>query len=37
MEAVVEKKLPHVSSLVSLCDGAGGGESTSCQFTCESV
>ena len=32
MEGVVEN-LPCVSSLVSLCDG----ESTACQFTCESV
>ena len=36
MEQVVEN-LPHVSLLVSLCDGAGGGESTMCQFTCEYV
>ena len=36
MEPVVEN-LPRVSSLVSLCDGASGGESTTCQFTCESV
>ena len=36
METVVEN-LPCVSSLVSLCDGDCGGESTMCQFTCESV
>ena len=31
------ENLLHVSSLVSLCDGSGIGESTACQFTCESV
>ena len=36
MESVVENLL-CVSSLVSLCDGASGGESSMRQFTCESV
>ena len=36
MDGVVEN-LPRVSSPVSLCDGGCGGESTTCQLTCESV